>query len=434
MSFIIDSLSCLVNGLSEVIRTLKTISSAALAVNHDVMSTLIQFTVNFFSTLWAALNFVFVVIQTLVVCVIDFLTELFNFAAAFLYFLWKLIILLYSFLDLIFHSVECVVYFLWTGGKWTAETLKASGNNFSENGLSTWKYFVLSLKDFTNSVIGGFSTIGYCAKSVGITVLDGICLSYSYLSELIYKADCLVRDVCNYFTDLISYFFTDFLMTISQEAYFGVLISVVICLICVNVIRIMNTEGFTFPVWYRSTSSYDDESDAEIYDQRGRGEFSDDEDIIDLTVTEYDDYEDEFSVNSDVSDSSTSASFDDDVELEVDSDSDNESNAASENEMSEINIQLPDIDAAHHQRRSTTPSRFTKHMSSDDLQKVIEAEKERRTCVVCQDRNKSVLILPCRHMCLCVECGNHIARSRTREGPKCPLCRTRINTIMNVYI
>ena len=160
---------------------------------------------------------------------------------------------------------------------------------------------------------------------------------------------------------------------------------------------------------------------------------------VEFTVTEDyldDENDDEFSVNSEFSDHS-SDSYDDDEddgELEVDSDSDNESYAASESEMSEINIQLPDLNGPHDLRRSATPSRFTKNMSSDDLQKVIESEKERRSCVVCQDRSKSVLILPCRHMCLCVECGNHIARSRSHERRKCPLCRTRITTIMNVYV
>ena len=438
-SVVLDSLSCLLAGLSEAIVTVKTIIYTGFEVNHHVMSTIIQFTFDFFSASWAFLNFVLVVIYTILACIVDFIAELVNFVAAFLYLVWKLVILLYSFLDLVFRSIECVVYFLWSGGKWTAETLRISGNNLSENGLSTWKYFVLSLKDFTNSVIGGFTGLGELTKHCLILVLNGLCTAHETAWDVIYIVDTWVRDLCNYCLYSLHYFLAEFIPNIPREAYFGLLVTAIMCLILKNIVHIMSTEGFTFPVWYRSRIPADNESDIDIFEQRRRGEFSDDEDYVEFTVTEDyldDENDDEFSVNSEFSDHS-SDSYDDDEddgELEVDSDSDNESYAASESEMSEINIQLPDLNGPHDLRRSATPSRFTKNMSSDDLQKVIESEKERRSCVVCQDRSKSVLILPCRHMCLCVECGNHIARSRSHERRKCPLCRTRITTIMNVYV
>jgi RING finger protein 26 len=201
----------------------------------------------------------------------------------------------------------------------------------------------------------------------------------------------------------------------------------------------MCSEGFTFPVTGWFSASISDEYDSDYGEFEGdRGEFSDDEEGLNYTRTNYNDADnnDEYSVNSDISDDSdddNDDSSDTDDELEVDSDSDNESNAASESEMSEINIELPQPDVTFG-RRSTTPSRFSKEMSPDDLKKIVDDEKERRMCVVCQDRSKSVLILPCRHMCLCVDCGNHIARSRSRERRKCPLCRSKINTIMNVYV
>lgn len=434
--FVVESLSSLASGLTEIFVTVKDMVKVVLAVNHDVMSTLIQFTTDLFSALWAGLNLLYIIVYTVIAFFADFISELLNFIAALLYLLWKIVILVYSFLTLVYHALECVLYFLWSGGKWTANTLIISGNNLSENGISTWKYFVLSLKDFTNAVIGGFASIGYYAKTVGIYTYDGLCHLYTYSYTILCKVDFLVRGVCNYILDVLYYFLTDFIPSIPLETYIGALITCIMCLICVNIGQVMYSEGLTFPMWRRSyIPRDDDESDVDNGDGRRRGEFSDDEDFIDLTLTDdvgFGDNDDDFSVNSDESDGSVSDSFDEDAELEVDSDSDNESNAASESEMSEINIQLPS--GPYDLRRSATPSRFTKNMSSEDLQRVIENEKERRMCVVCQDRSKSVLILPCRHMCLCVECGNHIARSRSRERRKCPLCRTKINTIMNVYI
>jgi len=50
-------------------------------------------------------------------------------------------------------------------------------------------------------------------------------------------------------------------------------------------------------------------------------------------------------------------------------------------------------------------------------------------CVVCQDELKSVVLLPCRHLCLCLECSITV----TRKG-KCPLCRSAIETALSVFI
>lgn len=47
-------------------------------------------------------------------------------------------------------------------------------------------------------------------------------------------------------------------------------------------------------------------------------------------------------------------------------------------------------------------------------------------CVICRDRRKTVLLMPCRHLCLCHRCATNLNNYRT----VCPLCRkTYINTI-----
>jgi len=144
------------------------------------------------------------------------------------------------------------------------------------------------------------------------------------------------------------------------------------------------------------------------------GEDDDDVDDIDDEVTEFD-----------VTDDSDSD--------EADSSSD-ESNTTSTTNLSEIDIQLPPTNNGRYNlRRSSTPYR-SKINKPEEFERAIEKEREKQKCVVCQDSNKSVLILPCRHMCLCVQCGNHIARSRNVARRVCPLCRNSIKTIMNVYV
>mmetsp|Transcript_26472 Transcript_26472/g.41479 ORF Transcript_26472/g.41479 Transcript_26472/m.41479 type:complete len:375 (+) Transcript_26472:47-1171(+) len=49
-------------------------------------------------------------------------------------------------------------------------------------------------------------------------------------------------------------------------------------------------------------------------------------------------------------------------------------------------------------------------------------------CVVCQERAKTVLILPCRHMCLCQEC------SENQSLKACPLCRIEIESKIQAFV
>mmetsp|Transcript_7441 Transcript_7441/g.13171 ORF Transcript_7441/g.13171 Transcript_7441/m.13171 type:complete len:167 (-) Transcript_7441:39-539(-) len=49
-------------------------------------------------------------------------------------------------------------------------------------------------------------------------------------------------------------------------------------------------------------------------------------------------------------------------------------------------------------------------------------------CVVCQENVKSVLILPCRHLCLCQGC------SENDELRTCPLCRENIKSKIQTFV
>ena len=60
---------------------------------------------------------------------------------------------------------------------------------------------------------------------------------------------------------------------------------------------------------------------------------------------------------------------------------------------------------------------------------LIESVEEgiQKLCIICHDREKSVILMPCRHLCLCLECSNHSAVN------SCPKCRTVISTKISVY-
>ena len=53
--------------------------------------------------------------------------------------------------------------------------------------------------------------------------------------------------------------------------------------------------------------------------------------------------------------------------------------------------------------------------------------EEEKLCVICRENPKVVLIMPCRHLCVCEECGHRV------ELDRCPLCRNVIAERFSVF-
>ena len=61
-------------------------------------------------------------------------------------------------------------------------------------------------------------------------------------------------------------------------------------------------------------------------------------------------------------------------------------------------------------------------------QQAAAEQDQRAACIVCQDRPTCMIVLPCRHVCLCEVC------SRLPELRLCPLCREAIDSSLRVYL
>jgi hypothetical protein len=83
------------------------------------------------------------------------------------------------------------------------------------------------------------------------------------------------------------------------------------------------------------------------------------------------------------------------------------------------------------QPRSYTRSRsLLEHKASTSCNNRETKINDDRCCIICQENIKCILILPCKHLCLCSDCTTRLMR----YGAKCPVCRKPINSTMKVFI
>jgi len=67
-----------------------------------------------------------------------------------------------------------------------------------------------------------------------------------------------------------------------------------------------------------------------------------------------------------------------------------------------------------------------------ELFRQVQREREDKLCVVCVDKSKCVMMLPCRHLCVCERCWSQLERADINRT--CPLCRKPVQEVIKAYL
>lgn len=67
-----------------------------------------------------------------------------------------------------------------------------------------------------------------------------------------------------------------------------------------------------------------------------------------------------------------------------------------------------------------------KDKEKEKLGEELEKLKDERSCVVCLENPRSILFLPCKHLCVCAECKDSL--------DQCPLCRQKIEQKIETFL
>ena len=94
--------------------------------------------------------------------------------------------------------------------------------------------------------------------------------------------------------------------------------------------------------------------------------------------------------------------------------------------LTDVSIEkLSDLETALEQAMVRIRHEKTKQMEKRRVEETLDGDN--RLCVICLSEARGVLVLPCRHLCLCLTCSTHTSLD------KCPVCRQEIEDKWSIF-
>lgn len=447
MSQIVSACYLVASGTAWAVRSIYQLVGYVLAVNYRLVTTFGQIVGSFYQALTVLLSSVLHAFLDILsyfgYCIVIALKLILEGAC----FVWYCCLLIFRIVcSALCAGTECIVFVIQAvvqfgrsiGTILPAENLFAAVSNCT---FSVWNAFsgavVQLLSSFADTVRIASASVASVFMYVISSICDGTFAAFSAVSGLLTSSIEICSTLLTDFSDSCSIILR---ALTSHICTYAVHISVLFSLCAVVALVLCFGQSHSLH-WLFGYCTHSHEVELLMNDSV---EVSDEE-LDRFEVTEADDVffmhdSDENDDNIDVlvtdhSDDSDVDNDDEDIEYDENSDSPNsdDSNIASDTEddsddSGAISVQLP----ARTARRSNSETSLEADGGTVNSNQG-DRESERSLCVICQDQFKSVLVLPCRHLCMCIDCAHTIADGIPGQRRTCPLCRTAIRTIMNIY-